>query len=312
MSNQEPPFAEEPPLQEYPGQQLFPGQQPQAPYTPQPSYPGQPLRPRRRRGLLWGCLIALAVLLVCLGIAIAGTVLGFIGVFKHSVTDPVKTYQVAPNPRLILNDNAGSVTVNSGSQNSIAIQTTRYSSFIGNINDVQVQESLDSANNTLTVTVNQPGGQNFFNVTGVDFAITMPNSANLQITTNAGSIHVSGVSGSMSLITNAGSISVAGAALGGSSTFKTDAGTIDFKGSIGSSGTYDFETNAGSINVTLPATSAFHVNASTDAGSIDTSFPVTVNHRTPGASINGDIGATPQATLTLKTNAGSITLNKGA
>jgi len=257
-----------------------------------------------------GCLIALVVLLLCSGLAIAGTILGFVGIFRHSVTDPVKTYQVASNPRLILNDNAGSVTINSGSQSSIAVQTTRYSSFIGNINDVKVQESLDSANNTLTVTVNQPGAQNFFNVSGVDFTITLPNSANLQITTNAGSIHVSGVSGTMSLNTNAGSISVTGAALSDSSTFKTDAGSIDFSGSIGASGIYDFETNAGSLTVTLPSTPGFHLNASTDAGSITTSFPTTVNHNGAGASINGDVGTTPQSTLTLKTNAGSITLNE--
>ena len=200
-----------------------------------------------------GCLIALVVVLLCAGLAIAGAILGFAGLFRQSVTDPVKTYQVAAHPRLILTDNAGSVTIKSGSQQSIALQTIRYASFLGNLNEVQVQESLDSASNTLTVTVNQAGAQNFLNETGVDFAITMPSSATLQITTHAGNIDVSGVSRTMALNTNAGSISVTGAALSDSSTFKTDAGSIDFSGSIGTSGVYDFETNAGSLTMTLPS-----------------------------------------------------------
>lgn len=265
---------------------------------------------------MWGCVIALVVLLLCSGVVVAGTVLGFLsvfnGLFRHSVTDPVKTFQVSATPRLILNNDAGSVTINRGGQNSILVQPTRYASLGGNINDVHVQESLDSGTNALTITVTHPGGQNFFNQAGVDFTITAPADTDLQITTSAGSIHTSGISGTMSLNTNAGSIGVSGAALSGSSTFKTNAGSIDFNGSLGTSGIYDFETNAGSITVMLPATSAFHVNASTDAGSINTSFPLTVNHGAANASINGDVGTSPQATLTLKTNAGSITLNKGS
>lgn len=84
-----------------------------------------------------------------------------------------------------------------------------------------------------------------------------------------------------------------------------------FNGSIGSTGTHDFETNAGSIDMTLTGSPGFHLNAMADVGSINTSFPVTVNRNTPGATANGDVGTSPQATLKLKTNAGSINLNKG-
>ncbi len=99
----------------------------------------------------------------------------------------------------------------------------------------------------------------------------------------------------MSLISNARTIDATQAALTGNSTFRTNAGSINFNGAIGSTGTYDFETNAGSI----------------DVGSINSSFPLTVSHSSVGATVNGDVGTAPQATLTLKTNAGSINLNKG-
>ena len=334
MSNQEPPFEEQPypemsprpeqlqpPFEERPsypqqppfeGQQPYPGPQPQTPYYGQPVYQTRAISPRRRRGLLCGCLAALVIaLLLCSGGTFLAISLGFAGLTGSSVTDPVETYQVAANPTLVVNDQAGSVTIKSGSVGYINIQPTRFAHFGANIKNIHTQIIMNGATNTLNVTVTH-SGQDFFNTSGVNFAITVPDTTNLQVSTNAGNLNISGVRGTMSLNTNAGSIGVNGSTLTGSSTFKTNAGSVNFTGSIGTSGTYDFETNAGSIDIVLPATSAFHVNASTDAGSITTSFPVTVNHSTVGATLNGDIGNAPQATVTLKTNAGSITLNKGS
>ncbi len=265
-----------------------------------------------------GCLIALLVILIlCAGLGIVGTILGFgIGIggaFRNSVTEPTRTFQVSGSPAaLILNSDAGSVTVNSGNTGSIIVQATKYASFGGNVNNVQVNYSSPNGN-TLNVTVQRSGSFNFFNSTSVDFIITVPTTTDLQITTNAGSINVSGVTGKMSLISNAGTIGATQASLTGSSTFRTNAGSINFDGSIGATGTYDFETNAGSIDMTLPGTASFHLNASTNAGSITIGFPaVSVQHSGAGSTANGDVGNTPGAILTLRTNAGSITLNKGS
>jgi len=266
---------------------------------------------------LTGCLVALLVILIlCAGLGIVGTILGFgIGIggaFRNSVTEPTRTFQVSGSPAaLILNSDAGSVTVNSGNTGSIIVQATKYASFGGNVNNVQVNYSQNV--NTLNVTVQRSGSFNFFNSTSVDFIITVPTTTDLQITTNAGSINVSGVTGKMSLISNAGAIGATQASLTDSSTFRTNAGSINFNGSIGATGTYDFETNAGSIDMTLPGMASFHLNASTNAGSITIGFPaVSVQHSGAGSTANGDVGNTPGATLTLRTNAGSITLNKGS
>ncbi len=320
MSSQEPPFSEQPypeippPSEPSSWREQPPnaGPLPRGPYYAQPVYQNRALTPRSRRGLLCGCLVALVLaLLLCSGGVVLGVRFGFAGMSRSSATDPVVSYNVKANPTLVLNDDAGSATIKSGNQDTIAIQATRYASFGGSINNIHTQASQDTNANTLTVTVTR-SGPDVFNTTGIDFVITVPASANLQISTGAGSLNVSGVSGTMSLTTHAGTISVSGATLTGSSNFKTNAGSVNFSGSIATSGVYDFETNAGSIDVTFPATSAFHVNANTDVGSISSSFPVTVKHNTAGASLNADIGATPQATVTLKTNAGSITLNKGS
>jgi len=264
-----------------------------------------------------GCLIAfIIIVLLCSGASIIGSLLGFgLGIggsFRNSVTEPAQTFTVSTNsaPVLTLTSDAGSVTVNRGSANNrIIVQAKKYASFGGNLNNIQINYNQNG--NTVTVAASNSGTFNFFNGTNVDFIVTVPNTTDLQIHTNAGSINVNGVNGKMSLMSNAGTIGATQSSLTGSSTFKTNAGSVNFNGSIGSTGTYDFETNAGSIDMTLSGNPSFHLNANTNVGSINTSFPVAVNRNTVGATANGDVGTAPQATLTLKTNAGSINLNKG-
>jgi hypothetical protein len=254
----------------------------------------------------------LVVLFLCGGLALVGTLLGFGfgvgGAFRNSSTEPVQTFPVTESPALVLTSDSGSVKVNSGSSRSIVIQATKNANFGGNLKDVTINYS--QSGNTVNVTVHRSGTFNFFNSTNVDFTITAPPATDLTIMTNAGSINVSGIRGKMSLISNAGSIGATQASLTDSSTFRTNAGSINFNGSIGPTGTYDFETNAGSIDMTLPGTASFHLNATTDVGTLNTSFPVSVNHSGAGATASGDVGTSPQATLTLRTNAGSITLNR--
>ncbi len=251
---------------------------------------------------------------LCTGAALVGTLLGFGlgigGAFRNSVTEPAQTFPVSESPALILTSDAGSVTVNRGSTNSIVVQAKKFADFGGNFNDVQITYGQNGS--TVNVAAHRSGRFNFFDSTSVDFTIAVPPATDLQITTNAGSITVSGVSGKMSLVSNAGTIGASQASLTDSSTFRTNAGSINFSGSIGTTGTYDFETNAGSIDLTLPGNATFHVNATTDVGSINTSFPVSVNHTGAGATEIGDVGAAPQVTLTLKTNAGSISLNRSS
>jgi hypothetical protein len=280
-------------------------------YVPEQQYqPGT--APRRRRRGLGCCLGTLVVLIVLVAvIVVIGSILGFgfgvAGFLRNSAVDPARTFTMNSSPTLILNNLAGSVTIQGSGGNTISVQATRYASFGGNVNDMHVAYS--QSGNTLNVTAARSGAFNFFNATSVDFRISVPSSIALQIMTSAGSISVTGVTGTMTITTNAGSINVTQASLPGSSTLKTNAGSITYNGSLGSTGTYDFETSAGSIDVTLPSSSTFHLNASTSVGSISTSgFSLSANRSTVGATMQGDVGSSPQATLTLKTSAGSISL----
>ena len=276
------------------------------------TYPASTFQPRRRRrGCIIGCLVALIILMLLCGGAV--TLASFIGfglgnAFRTNHPDPALTYPVGTNPTLIINNQNGSISVNPGNADTITVRPTRFASFGGSINNVHISYDPNTANNTVTISVTV--ASNYFNSSGVDFALSVPPTTNLRLNTKAGDITIAGIQGSMSLLTNFGTVGATRTTLTGSSSFKTNAGNVNFNGSFASNGTYDFETKAGNVTITLPATAVFHVNASTDAGSITTGFPISVQHSAAGANINADVGTSPQAVLTLKTNAGSITLNK--
>src|SRR6266568_3859165 len=107
MSSQEPPSEqpkEEPPSEQQPGEERGihddlrerPQSEFAAPQTPPPGYPqqgyyaGPVVAPRRRRSPWLGCLIAfIIILLLCSGLTLVGTVLGFGlgvgGAFRNSM-----------------------------------------------------------------------------------------------------------------------------------------------------------------------------------------------------------------------------------
>jgi Toastrack DUF4097 len=295
----------------------------QAPYYWPPYAPGtgqqwrsggQFAAPYERKHSRWPWIVLSLVLLFLLITGGAFFLVSSLGYnFGGSVTE-TQHFSVSANPTLIVNNDTGTIQVRAGgSGNEVSIQATRHNGLWGNINDIHVNYAQDTGSNTVMVNVNRQTDTSFFNSSSVDFAITVPGTAVLQLKTNTGNVDVNGVSGQMVLTSNTGSVQASGGTLSGNSSLITNTGSITFNGSIGESGTYQFQTNTGSVNVTLPGGSVFHVDASTDTGSINTTFPgVTVqHHQFVGADAHSDVGNTPQATITLRTNTGTINLYQG-
>jgi DUF4097 and DUF4098 domain-containing protein YvlB len=234
--------------------------------------------------------------------------------YSNSVTDAPRHFAVSATPTVVINNDIGSIHVQSnGAASDVLIQATRDAGFGGNVNDVQVTYSQDSTTNTINVNVNRTSNATFFNSPGVDFQVTVPSDASLQLKTSTGGLDVTGVSGRMIVRSNTGSVQVRDGTLGSGSLLNTNTGSITFNGSIGQTGSYQFSTNTGSINVTLPAGSSFHLDATTGTGSIASDFPgVTVQQRNfTGGVVHSDIGNAPQAIVTMSTNTGSINLHEG-
>lgn len=299
-----PPFNDDP--REQPWQGMPPGQM----------Y-GEKLQPqqRKRRGLK-GCLIAFVTVLVLFSLlaAVGGFVFYRFGstAFGPGVTEN-HTYQVSTtsSPTLVINDPVGTVHVHSSKSSTVSIQATkRTEGFGGNPNNIHVIYNDNTQTNTITVTVDN--GPRFLGVPLVDFNITVPDAANLNLKSDTGSIDVTGVTGQMSLQSNTGSITAEQDNLTTSSQLTTDTGSVTFNGTLAQNSSYVFSTNTGSVHVTLPADSTFHVDAKTDTGSFHSDFPgLNPDKSGVGNEVHGDVGNSPNTNLTLTTNTGSIDLNQG-
>ena len=290
-----------------------PREQPWQDMPPSQMY-GEKLQPqqRKRRGPL-GCVMALASIAVLLGLlaAVGGFVFTRTSVtaFGPGVTEN-HSYQVTASPTLIINDPVGTVHVHSGTGNTVSIEATKHTEgFGGNPNNIHVTYDDNTQNNTITVSIDS--GPRFLGVSLVDFNITVPNAANLNLKSNTGSIDVTGVTGQMSLQSNTGSITAEQDNLTSSSQLTTDTGSVTFNGTLTQNNSYVFSTNTGSVNVTLPPDSTFHVDAKTDTGSFHSDFPgLTPNKQDVGNEVHGDVGNSPNTTITLTTDTGSIDLNQ--
>ena len=302
-----------PPYPPYARQNYYPGPGQQPSYGP---YYGPPYAPPRRRHYAWPWII-LGVFLILVFTWIMGmtfTVGGFnFSLYTNSVTETPRHFAVSGTPTVVINNDIGNIHVQSGGSGSdVTIQATKHAGFSSNVNNVQVNYAQNSAANTITVNVDRTSNTTFFNSPSVDFQVTVPNNASLELKTNTGGLDVNGVSGRMSVGSNTGSVEVRNGVLSSDSTLHSNTGSITFNGSISQTGSYQFMTNTGSINVTLPASSAFHLDATTDTGSITSDFPgVNVQHPNfTGAVTHSDVGSSPQATLTMTTNTGSISLHE--
>jgi putative adhesin len=301
---------------------FLPAAQPPSPWPAYANWAGQPWSrggpyappAYMRRRSNWPWVVLIVVLLVVLVSGGVWFVASSLGDKFGSTSTTTQHYSVGTNPTVVLNNDTGSIHVRAGTSSSdVTIQATRHTGWWGNASDVNVTYNQDTANNTVSVNVERPGTVSSFGSSSVDFDLTVPSTAVLQLQTHTGSIEVSGVSGQLVLTSNTGSVQASGGTLSGNSQLQTNTGSVTFTGAISQTGSYQFQTNTGSVNVTIPGTSVFHVDASTDTGSINTNFPavVAIHHQFTGAEAHSDVGGTPRATITLKTNTGSINLYQG-
>jgi len=261
-------------------------------------------RPYRRRGRGPWFWIILAIIIISLMSGGFGSRGGFDfgrDRFGNAPIEKPQDFLVSGQPTIVINDTNGNVQVNVGKNNDVVIQPINGNNLFGNPNSIQ--PNISQNGNTINASV--PDGQQG----SVDFTVTVPQGANLQLQTDSGDITVNGVDGQMTLATNSGSINASNDVLNGSSTMTTNSGDIRFDGTVGTSGTDQFLTSSGSVDLTLPSTSAFHLDATTNSGSID--IPG-VNANSSGTKASGDVGVGSQVQGTgvnIKTDSGDIHLH---
>lgn len=256
---------------------------------------------KRSRPWLW---ILIVVLIVALGSSFSMSKM-HLGSSQH--LQPRVFSALGTHPTVEINNDVGTIRVHVGDGNTVTIQADIQNTGFGNEPGVQYNQDQSGV---IHASVNGTSG--FLGSTSVSFDVTVPGTTDLQLKTSTGEIDVNGVTGQISLTTDTGSIHASHDSIKGSSVLQTNTGSISFDGSVDVNGKYLFQADTGSVDITLPNTPPFHVDATTDTGAISTDFPeLTVQHPDPtGANIHGDVGASPNVTVILKTDTGSITLNK--
>ena len=83
-------------------------------------------------------------------------------------------------------------------------------------------------------------------------------------------------------------------------TLTTDTGNINFNGTLDATGTYKFQTTNGDITLIVPSSSAFKLNASTNSGTISSDFPnvnIQDNPSGSGQSVNTVVGGSSHSQI---------------
>ena len=224
-----------------------------------------------------------------------------VGMTDHFKPDGnAQQYQVGVHPTIVINDPNGSITVNTGDRSGyVTVQT------LGRDQESVPSGTYNSSGNSLQIAVDKsPWSQ-------TDLEVTVSDEADLVIQTNSGDINVTGVNGQVNLTSDSGTITLSQVSLARNSSVSTNSGDIRFDGGIAPNGSYQFQSESGSVDVTLPPDTSFHAAVTTKSGSFNSDFPE-VNSQPSGGNVAGDVGNSPLANVMIKTDSGSINLNKGA
>jgi hypothetical protein len=286
--------------------------------------------------LIGSCLavtMILLLILACIGGVAAATIFSSPEVSSSSSQDLI----VSGVPLIHLNSSATDVTILAGTDHStVHVLVEKHSQAL---NNSSAQDGL----NRMNVTTSQSGDTidvetHFSDETGIilhhewmDLTITAPPSTNLDLTTGAGDVTITGITGTMQLTSEAGNIALNNSALEGTSTIHsvagdlklqsvtadahtsitTTAGNVDFNGLVESGATLSVHTNAGDVSLLLPPDTSAHFSATTNVGdiTIDPIWPISVSRNRVNSSANGTMGASPGATISVTVNTGDITVS---
>ena len=157
---------------------------------------------------------------------------------------------------------------------------------------------------------------------GIDFLVTLPVGADVDLTTSNGRIKATGIVGSLTADTSNGQIAVTECqgkfrldTSNGEIRMQDVEATVDAETSNGGilfsgrllPGTHRMRTSNGAIKVTIPRDLAILIDAATSNGSITSSLPLVGD--TEGKSWSASLNPPITSTLTLKTSNGVISID---
>jgi hypothetical protein len=269
-------------------------------------------------GLLIFALVTIAgvaFLILTILLLIAGVgLLTVAGVSLVNSTDHVDTRHFAVNehPRIVVNNEYGTIHVKATSvAHTVTFQTKRHSKRFGKVaNECWVCYEQLKDGNEIRADVERVYSPSSNLPQSIDFNISVPHHADLEINTSLGDIWVTGISGQLSLQSDIGSIYVTEGILTGNSVLKTNLGSVNCHEAIDPYGSFQLATETGSVHIILPDDTPFELDASTTFGNITTVVPnMKMAYRT-SREVHGDAGNLPRASLMLSSITGSVSVHE--
>jgi hypothetical protein len=230
-------------------------------------------------------------------------------------------FKVGAKPTIIVDSSAGGVELTAGPGGSVHVDAERQAETEDLARKLDVQIKQDG--NTIRVSFNHKGSHWHENAS-VNFKITAPADAKLEVSTGGGGVGARGFSGGIKVETGGGGIDVDGATgtmtlrsggggiearhINGTVDVSTGGGSVRVEGSL--SGKNRVETGGGSIHVAVPASSRLAVDASTGGGSAHNDFGLPSDGERHSGRFRGNIGDGNGGSLEIRTGGGSIRLAK--
>lgn len=259
-------------------------------------------------------------------IVILGTIASIAALINRRAEPPfTKTFSIAEQARLVVNNDAGPVRVWRSEGQQVTIRAVRYSSAFAR-NTTQEPINYHQNEDMIFITTQKTSGFNIFNYTSVALDIFVPANSSVQLINKAGSLEITGFQGHINATTHAGTVRLSQVNLSQGSSITSNAGTIQVEQSTLQNGT-SIKTNAGTIQVeqsTLQSDTSILTNAGTlnftqcnlhnahiqtDAGTINiVRGQIAGNNsvQTKAGSINFSGSVGQQGTTSFLTNMGSI------
>jgi hypothetical protein len=251
-------------------------------------------------------LLILTILLLVVGFSLLITA----GVYLVNSTERVETrhFSVDEHPHIVVNNEIGTIRIKANSKsNAVTFQTKRHRKRFGKTaNASWVSYEQLKQGNEIRADVERVYSPGTSLPQSIDFNITLPHNADLELQTDVGDIWVTGINGQLSLQCDIGSIYVKQGMLFGNSVLKTNLGSVNFHEAIDPTGSYQLATETGSVYVILPDDTPFELDANTQFGNITTVVPDMKMAYRSSNEVHGDAGIPPRASLKLSSITGSV------
>jgi hypothetical protein len=239
----------------------------------------------------------------------------------RAVVGSQQDFKVGAHPTIIVDSSAGGVELGAGSPGTVHVDVERQADSDADARKLVVELKQDG--NTVRIRFAHKNG-GWHDNASVQFKITAPADAKLEIETGGGGVSARGFSGGIKVETGGGGIDIDGASgqldlrsggggiearkINGTVEVSTGGGSVRVEGTL--SGQNRVETGGGSIHVAIPANDKLAVDASTGGGSAHNDFGLPSDGERHSGRFRGTIGDGSNGSLEIHTGGGSIRLAK--